>query len=60
MKLYKILVIFLGAATCDIPTGIAYINQGLILWNAIENEMVPRTQARMTKRTELNEMKKMK
>ena len=57
IKLYKILVIFLGAATRDILTAIACNNQGLILSNAIENEMVPRTQARMTKRAELNEMK---
>ena len=48
---------FWGAATRDITTAIAFYNQGLILWNAITNEMVPRTQARMIKRTELNEMK---
>ena len=57
IKLYKILVTFLGHARLDISTAIASINQGLILWNSIEKEMVPKTQAAlMTKRTELNQI----
>ena len=57
MKLYKILVTFLGHARLDISTAVASINQGLTLWNAIEKEMVPKTQAAlMTRRTELNQM----